>query len=106
MQVILKPARIEPDNYEVWFNLAETYFESGKWLEALKAFDECIRINPKDATSFYGKAKANFVLSRTQEAIVCLKSAFLFDPSIRTDFEKEYPEIKSSKLFKRLLGEV
>ena len=61
---------------------------------------------PKDATSFYGKAKVNFILSRTQEAIECLKSAFQFDPSIRTEFEKEYPEIKSSKLFKRLIGEV
>ncbi len=69
----------------------------------MKAFDECIRINPTDATSYYGKAKVNFVLSRTQEAIECLKSAFLFEPSIRTEFEKDYPEIKSSKLFKRLI---
>ena len=75
-------------------------------LEALNAFDECIRINPTDANSFYGKAKANFVLSRTQEAIECLKSAFIYDPTIRIEFEKDYPEIKSSKLFKRLLGEV
>ncbi|HQF43809.1 MAG TPA: tetratricopeptide repeat protein, partial [Ignavibacteriaceae bacterium] len=90
----------------LWFNLAETYFELGEWIEALKAFDECIRIKPKDAASFYSKAKANFVLSRTKEAIECLKTAFLYDPSIRSEFEQEYPEIKSSKLFRRLLGEI
>ena len=89
----------------MWLNLAETYFEIGEWLEALKSFDECIRINPKDASSFYGKAKVNFVLSRTQEAIDCLKTAFTIDPAIRVEFENEYPEIHSSKLFKRLLGE-
>lgn len=72
----------------------------------MKAFDECIKIKPEDAASYYNKAKANFVLSRTKEAIECLKTAFMYDPSIRTEFEQEYPEIKSSKLFKRLLGEI
>ena len=77
----------------------------GDWLEALKAFDHCIRIDPEDATSYYGKAKVNFILSRTKEAVECLKTAFKLDPAIRSEFAKEYPEIKSSKLFKKLLGE-
>ena len=77
----------------------------GDWLDALKAYDNCIKLNPNDATSYYGKAKINFILSRTQEAVDCLKAAFLYNPSIRSEFAKEYPEIKSSKLFKKLLGE-
>ena len=97
---------LERNNYEIWFNLAETLFELGDWLEAMRAYSECIRINPQDASSYYGKAKINFILSRTQEAVDCLKSAFTIDPSIRTEFAKEYPEIKSSKLFKKLLGEM
>ena len=61
--------------------------------------------SPVNATSYYGKAKINFILSRTWEAIDCLKTAFVIDPTIRSEFAKEYPEIKSSKLFKKLLGE-
>ncbi len=63
-------------------------------------------MNPEHAASYYGKAKVNFILSRTQEAVDCLKEAFVIDPGMKTDFAKEYPEIKSSKLFKKLLGEI
>ncbi|MCG6958776.1 tetratricopeptide repeat protein, partial [bacterium BMS3Abin03] len=97
--------RITPDNHQIWFNLAETFFEMGKWLEALNSFDECLRINPVDATSMYGKAKVNFLLSRTHEAIECLKKAFKIDPGIEEEFTADYPDVKSSKLFKKLLGE-
>lgn len=78
----------------------------GNWLDAMNAYNECIRINPLDAASYYGKAKINFILSKTQDAVDCLKSAFAIDPSIKSEFAKEYPEIKSSKLFKKLLGEI
>ncbi|MFN3694572.1 MAG: tetratricopeptide repeat protein, partial [Ignavibacterium sp.] len=73
---------------------------------ALDAYDQCLRINPKDSNSLYSKAKINFILHRTQEAIDCLKKAFEINPDIRSEFENEYPDIKSSKLFKKLLGEV
>ena len=78
----------------------------GSWLDALDAFNKCISINPADASSFYGKAKINFLLSQTQEAVLCLKEAFRIDPSMKLEFADDYPEIKSSKLFKKLLGEI
>jgi hypothetical protein len=53
----------------------------------------------------YGMAKVNFLLRRTQVALECLKNAFAIDPEIKQEFTNEYPEIKSSKLFKKLLGE-
>ena len=61
--------------------------------------------NRDDAKAIYEKAKVNFILSRTEEALQCLKLAFELDPSIQEEFTKDYPEIKSSKLFKKLLGE-
>jgi hypothetical protein len=51
------------------------------------------------------RVKVNFILSKTQEAIECLKNAFSRDPSIKKEFAKEYPEIKASKLFRKLLDE-
>ena len=77
--------------------------EIGSWLEALDAFDKCISLKPDNADSFYGKAKIYFLLSQTEDAIDCLKSAFKLDPSIQNDFAKEYPEVKTSKLFNKLI---
>ena len=105
MNSYLHAVEIQPENYEVWYILAETYIEIGDWLNALKAFDTCCKLKPDDADAVYGKAKINFILSRTEEAISCLKLAFERDPDIEKDFAKEYPEVKSSKLFKKLLGE-
>ncbi len=101
----LHAVKIQPQNYDVWYTLAETYIELSDWLNALDAFDQCLKIKPNDANSVYGKAKINFILSRTEEAIKCLKIAFELDPGIQKEFAREYPEVKSSRLFKKLLGE-
>jgi tetratricopeptide (TPR) repeat protein len=101
----LKAVELNNNNFNSWYKLAETYIEIGMWLEGLKAFDECIRINNAHATSYYGKAKINFLLGHTQDAIDCLKKAFELDPNIRNEFTKDYPEVKTSKLFIKLLDE-
>ncbi|MBS3946485.1 MAG: tetratricopeptide repeat protein, partial [Melioribacter sp.] len=64
-----------------------------------------IRLKPNHANSYYGKAKINFLLSQTQEAIECLKKTFELDPNIRNEFTRDYPEVKSSKLFTKLLDD-
>jgi tetratricopeptide (TPR) repeat protein len=101
----LKATELNRGNFNAWFKLAETYTEVGLWLEGLKSYDECIRINSLHANSFYGKAKINFLLGHTQEAIDNLKLAFELDPSIRNEFTRDYPEVKTSKLFIKLLDE-
>ena len=101
----IKALKISPASYDVWFTLAETYVELGEWLSAIEAFDRCMVLKVSDAKAIYEKAKVNFILSRTEEALQCLKKAFELDPSIQTEFSNDYPEIKSSKLFKKLLGE-
>jgi len=75
------------------------------WLEAIEAFDKCIVLKSEDANPYYGKAKINFILSHTQEAIECLKKAFALDPNTRNKFTHEYPEVKTSKLFIKLIDE-
>jgi len=44
-----------------------------------------------------------FLLNKTKSAISSLKQAFILDPKIKSSFEKEYPEVKTSKLFINLL---
>ncbi len=100
-----KALEINHDNFNAWFRLAETYLELGQWLEALKAYDECLRLKPDFAGIYYSKAKIYFLLSHTQQAIESLKKAFELDPNIKNEFTKDYPDVKSSKLFVRLLEE-
>ncbi len=85
--------------------MAEIYLESGKLDEGFKAFNQCIKIDPQHANAYYGKAKLSFMMSRTQEAIDSLKSAFKLDPNIKNRFARDYPDANSSKLIKILLDE-
>ncbi|MDP3442760.1 MAG: tetratricopeptide repeat protein, partial [Ignavibacteria bacterium] len=101
----LKSLELNPESFEGWSKLAETYGELGMWLEGMRALDECIRINPNDANSYYEKAKIYFLLNHTKEAIDFLKLAFKIDPSIKNNFSKDYPEVKLSKLFNKLIEE-
>ena len=78
----------------------------GKCINAIKAFDECLRINPEDANSLYGKAKVKFLLNQTHEAIECLKKAFSINPDIKQKFMNEYTEIGFSQLVEKMLREI
>ena len=100
-----KAISLDPNNYDVWFKLGEAYFESGNYEKAAHSFDRCISINPKHANSHYGKAKILIRLEKTKDAIDCLKSAFELDPVIKTNFVRDYPEVKSSKFFSSLIEE-
>lgn len=95
----------DQENFHAWQKLAYAYIKLENFALGIDALNKCISLKPQHANSYYGKAKINFILSKTQEAIDCLKSAFELDPSIANDFEKEYPDVKTSKLFKKLLEE-
>ena len=76
------------------------------WADKLMLLDDCVIKAPNKIRPRHNFATDLHLAGRTQEAIDCLKMAFMLDPSIRSEFAKEYPEIKSSKLFKKLLGEI
>jgi tetratricopeptide (TPR) repeat protein len=77
----------------------------GKCINALQAFDECLRIEPDDALSLFGKAKVKYLLNQTSEAIECLKKAISINPNIKKEFTDDYSEIKFSQLVKTLMRE-
>ena len=61
------------------------------------------RIETCNANAYLGKAKVDFLLRRTKEAIDNLQKAFKLDPEIKNNFAKDYPEVKTSKLFEKLV---
>ena len=77
----------------------------GKWINAITAFAECLRINPDDALSLYGKARVKFLLNQTREAKKCLKKALAINPNIKQEFTNDYPEIKFSQFVEKMMRE-
>jgi arylsulfatase A-like enzyme/Flp pilus assembly protein TadD len=58
----------DPGMTDVWLQLAEVYIRQGMQVEALQAFKEIIKRNPKDAGSLIGAAAALLRLGRLDEA--------------------------------------
>ncbi len=90
---------------ENWSKLARFYLEKSDYENALMAFNKCLTFKSDDADVLYGLSKVKFALNKTDEAVEHLKSAFSFEPELKTRFEKEYPDIKSSKLYQKIVEE-
>jgi tetratricopeptide (TPR) repeat protein len=87
--------KLDPQNYEAWFDCGETLFELGYHRQALKALDRSIELNGTWADAFLTRARAQFALHQVDEAVESLKRCFQLDPEKRKEFEKEFPEIPS-----------
>ncbi len=51
-----------------WFDEGYTLVEQGKYEEGIYAYDQAIRLNPNDASAYFGKNLALRLLGRTAEA--------------------------------------
>ncbi len=96
---------LKPDDFNAWNILGELYWKSGEYENSLSAYNNCLRIQPGNANAYYGKAKVNFLLHNVEEAINILKLAFNIDPNTKQKFENDYPAVKVSKLFNKLIDE-
>jgi tetratricopeptide (TPR) repeat protein len=64
-----------------WNNKGEALFIKGKYNEAIKYYDEALRINPKKAESWYNKGLALFQLNDFKEAIIIFDKALVIRPN-------------------------
>jgi tetratricopeptide (TPR) repeat protein len=95
-------AKLEPDNVEAWLDYGETLVELGLLKQALKAFDQAVRVNPQLAEPHYSRAKVLLVLDRGVEALESLKAAVALDPGKQTEFEDDFPAVRSMKEYRSL----
>lgn len=72
-----------------WVNLAYAKYLAGDYFTSLKAFDEAIKIAPKDSGIWYHKAKILFGMKRYKEASFCLRKFLAFDKRLRNNSYSE-----------------
>jgi tetratricopeptide (TPR) repeat protein len=101
-----KAVEIDPDDFDTRFNLAELYYEEEQWDLAADSYNECIRINPADALSYYLKAKANYKMSNFLDTLESLEFALLLDSKLITDVRGDFPILQSTNSFKKLMEEL
>ncbi|MCX6673315.1 MAG: tetratricopeptide repeat protein [Methanothrix sp.] len=53
---------------EDWFNKSVALFSQGKYDEAIKCYDQAIRLDPNDVAARYNKGVALDALGKTTEA--------------------------------------
>ncbi len=63
-----------------WVDDGNTFFNTGRYMEALNAFDRAIRIDPMFADAYEGRGSVLYLLERHAEALASYQQAIDLDP--------------------------
>lgn len=76
-----------------WFGEARSLEATGKFEEALKAYEEAIKIDAEFAKAWFYKAQLHHKLGQVEEAIRCAKEAIRLKPEWANHVRKFLPDI-------------
>ena len=96
--------KLYPDTYECW-NLLGTSYDSDKPKEALKFFEEGIKIQPNADLLWYNKACMLSKMNKIDDALDALLIAISIAPEnlLEISDESDFDNIKNSERFKKFL---
>lgn len=66
---------------EEWFSVGMNHRKAKRYEEALAAFDQAIRLDPRDANAYNNKGNALNALKRHEEALVAYDQTIRLDPN-------------------------
>jgi tetratricopeptide (TPR) repeat protein len=75
-----KSLELDPKNYEILIQRANTYRSLRKFSQAIIDYSEAIKINPGCSNSYYFRGLCRFLLDEHQLAIHDFKKAHEIDP--------------------------
>lgn len=75
-----RAAKGDPENAELWRDLAEALLEVGKLPEATTAFRRALELRPDDVVGLIDLAHATYAAGRADEAVEALADALRRDP--------------------------
>ena len=99
-----KAIKIEPSNFDLWFNKGYALIQLEKYEETIECYDKAIKIEPNDALAWDTKGIALVNLGKNNEAIECYDKAIEIDPSYtlaqdnKTNLLREYSDYKGNKV--------
>jgi len=74
-----------------WFSIARIHETKGEDEEALKAYEQSIRLDGNYAKAWFHKAKMHFKLGQMKEAKECVKKVLELEPDWERYVKKNMP---------------
>jgi len=88
------------------FDIADTYFELGRWQDAFEIFQNLLRNNSDIASSYYGMALCLLMLNENELAIKYLNYSFELNPGNEISFLEDFPFLESTSLYIKLTASI
>ncbi len=76
-----------------WFSIARIYEEKGQEKDALKAYEESLKLDPNYAKAWFHKAKLHYKLGQKKQAKDCVKRILELEPDWKKYIEKFLPDL-------------
>ncbi len=76
-----------------WFSVARVHETLGQYEEALLAYEESIKLDPKYAKAWFYKAKLHYKLRQKDQAKQCAKRVLELEPDWEKYIKKYLPDI-------------
>ena len=76
-----------------WFSVARIHETKGEYEEALKAYEESIKIERNYAKAWFHKAKLHYKLGQKKEAKECVKVVLELEPDWEKYIKKYMPNL-------------
>lgn len=97
---------LEEKTSEELFELAEIYFEIGRWSDAKKIYMNLLESKYNRSEIFYELAMCNFMLQNNEIALSNLISAFESNPGTENIFLEEFPLLDSTQLYINIFNSI
>jgi tetratricopeptide (TPR) repeat protein len=76
-----------------WFSVARIYETKGQENEAMKAYEESIKLDPNYAKAWFHKAKLHYKLGQKEKAKECISRVLELKPEWEKYVKKHLPDI-------------
>ena len=80
LEILLKSYSHNPSDMSVMESLAEAYRKVGQPEQALKFYNECIKISPDNALAYYNMSKTYLEMADKKNAIATMQKAWVLNP--------------------------
>jgi tetratricopeptide (TPR) repeat protein len=86
-------ADIEERTQYDWFSVARIHETRGQDNEAIKAYEESIKLDPTYAKAWFHKAKLHYKLGQKDKAKKCVKQVLELEPDWEKYIRKYMPDL-------------
>lgn len=86
-------AEIDERTQYDWFSVGKMHETRNEYKEAIQAYEEAIKLDPKFAKAWFYKSRAHHALKQKKEARECAVKALQLEPTWEKHIKKFIPDI-------------